>query len=281
MAEKLSPVLRSAFAACCAAAVLLSLPSTSDAQECRRFRRGDANSDGSVDLSDPVATLGYLFEAGTTPTCMDAVDSDDSGVLDITDAVFTLGYLFLGTAPPPDPGPVDCGRDFTFDELECDIQPPCVPSLETRDFAGFSRFEYAQQPGLGFCGEVGTVRTAVIAKSDAGAYHLEMSLLLEGTPGVDPCLFPGRGPPCVVDVPLTPRDLTEKEAERVREVFAIVPLFADSAEICECIAIDPCLIRNFTWDADGASDFICSAPRLEEAETAEILALLESLRPGA
>ncbi|MBI4605310.1 MAG: hypothetical protein HY721_25380, partial [Planctomycetes bacterium] len=45
----------------------------------RRFVRGDANSDGVVDLSDAVFTLLHLFGGGRAPACEDALDAGDSG----------------------------------------------------------------------------------------------------------------------------------------------------------------------------------------------------------
>lgn len=67
-----------------------------------QFIRGDANDDGSVDISDPIKILFYLFAAVSSPTCLDSLDADDRGSIDITDAIFLLQFLFnAGTAPPP------------------------------------------------------------------------------------------------------------------------------------------------------------------------------------
>src|SRR5262245_34817236 len=65
------------------------------------FRRGDTNSDGAVDLSDGVGTLGFLFLGSSPPACRDAADADDNGVLELTDAVFTFGFLFSGGSAIP------------------------------------------------------------------------------------------------------------------------------------------------------------------------------------
>lgn len=77
------------------------------------FIRGDSNSDGRVDLSDALFTLGCKFLGEKCPTCRDAADANDDGVVDISDPVRTLGYLFLGFEPPPAPGPRACGPDPT------------------------------------------------------------------------------------------------------------------------------------------------------------------------
>jgi hypothetical protein len=85
------------------------------------FLRGDANSDGKIDISDPLMTLGFLFTGGAASSCPDAADANDDGTLNIADPTYTLGYLFLGTAAPPPPGALACGFDPTSDGL-----PPCV-----------------------------------------------------------------------------------------------------------------------------------------------------------
>jgi hypothetical protein len=89
------------------------------------FRRGETNGDATIDISDPVAVLAWLFLGGEEPWCLDAADSDDSGALDLSDAVYTLQYLFLSGAPPAYPGPVLCGADETPDGLgSCSGGPP-------------------------------------------------------------------------------------------------------------------------------------------------------------
>ncbi len=81
------------------------------------FRRGDANDDCKVNLSDGVYTLQWLFQAGPEPACQDAADADDSAVIDLSDAVFTFSYLFLAGRPIPDPGSESPGLDPTVDGL--------------------------------------------------------------------------------------------------------------------------------------------------------------------
>jgi hypothetical protein len=83
-----------------------------------RFLRGDANGDGRVDISDPVATLLALFLGGPGLQCADAGDANDDGAIDVADAIFGLNALFTGGRPPPEPFP-DCGEDPTADGLGC------------------------------------------------------------------------------------------------------------------------------------------------------------------
>ena len=84
-----------------------------------RFRRGDANNDATVDMSDPIRVLTLLFLDGDPPDCRSAFDGDDNGEINLADAIFLLGFLFLQGALPPDPGPRECGRDPTPDTLSC------------------------------------------------------------------------------------------------------------------------------------------------------------------
>ena len=86
-----------------------------------RFRRADANGDGSVDIADPSHSLTHLFLEGGALECDDAADSNDDGLIDLADAVYTLNFLFLGGGPPAFPGPVACGADLSADPLQCEI----------------------------------------------------------------------------------------------------------------------------------------------------------------
>ncbi|MCA8959794.1 MAG: immunoglobulin domain-containing protein [Planctomycetes bacterium] len=82
------------------------------------FLRGDSNQDGTVDLSDTIYTLAYLFQKGTL-ACEAATDVNDDGSIDITDPIVILDYFFAGGPPPEIPFP-DCGADPTLDVLTCE-----------------------------------------------------------------------------------------------------------------------------------------------------------------
>jgi hypothetical protein len=104
--------------------LILAAPCVLVGAESTRFRRGDANSDARVDLSDAVSTLNALFLGRGEIGCRDASDANDDGSLDLTDAVSTLLYLFLHGSPPPAPG-LECGRDLSDDELGCEAYAAC------------------------------------------------------------------------------------------------------------------------------------------------------------
>jgi hypothetical protein len=88
------------------------------------FRRGDADGDGKVNLTDAVYTLNSLFGGGPQPSCLDAADADDSGTVSLPDAVYSLNYLFQAGNPPPAPSPESCGVDPTVDSLPaCSYDP--------------------------------------------------------------------------------------------------------------------------------------------------------------
>ena len=89
------------------------------------FRRGDADADNTVNLTDAVMTLNALFQGGPQPPCADAGDADDDGSVSVTDAVFTLNYLFQGGPVPTTPGPGNCGVDPTTDPLGCEAGQSC------------------------------------------------------------------------------------------------------------------------------------------------------------
>jgi hypothetical protein len=83
--------------------------------ESASFRRGDADGNQAMDLTDAVAIIEHLV-MGRALACTDAADSDDSGVLDLTDAIYTLNHLFLSGPAPAAPGPHTCGADPTADD---------------------------------------------------------------------------------------------------------------------------------------------------------------------
>ncbi|HLU46556.1 MAG TPA: immunoglobulin domain-containing protein, partial [Planctomycetota bacterium] len=89
-----------------------------------RFLRSDANTDLSVDISDAITTLNYLFRGGVDPTCVNAFDSNDDESVDIADAIYLLGWLFRGGEPPPPPNvQTGCGTDPTGGALTCESYP--------------------------------------------------------------------------------------------------------------------------------------------------------------
>ena len=80
------------------------------------FVRGDANADGTRDLTDAVYMLGCNFLGTECGDCIDANDANDDGVGDITDPIYLLNFLFSGGPDAPAPG-ATCGPDPTADSL--------------------------------------------------------------------------------------------------------------------------------------------------------------------
>jgi hypothetical protein len=89
------------------------------------FERGDANTDCSLDITDAIHSLAYLFAEGTEALCLDCADTNDDGAIDITDPIMTLSYLFAGGEYPPDPFNYR-GIDETMDTLTCNEYPICT-----------------------------------------------------------------------------------------------------------------------------------------------------------
>lgn len=99
-----------------------------------RFVRGDANSDGRIDVSAAVCIFDYLFRGGPEPACFDAADANDAepDAVDSSDGIYLLRWLFLKGPAPPAPRPSqpnyhagDCGIDPTEDALP-DCSAPAV-----------------------------------------------------------------------------------------------------------------------------------------------------------
>lgn len=85
------------------------------------FVRGDVNLDDRVNVSDVIHLLRHLF-VGWSIRCQDSADANDTGTLDVTDAVVQLEFLFLNGPAFPPPYP-QAGIDPTPDELGCDLSP--------------------------------------------------------------------------------------------------------------------------------------------------------------
>ena len=105
--------------------------------ECN-FLRGDADSNGKVELTDAVRILGFLFQGKQEPSCMDAADANDNGKIDISDAIALLQYLFLGGPPPRLPYPAR-GIDPTADSLGCfgEVTDADCVIQRAKDLCGF------------------------------------------------------------------------------------------------------------------------------------------------
>ncbi|MGE3165949.1 MAG: dockerin type I repeat-containing protein [Planctomycetota bacterium] len=82
------------------------------------FVRGDANSDGTVNVLDAVRIVGVLFQGVPGTGCQDAMDVNDSGAVDLADVSYLLPHLFLMTQAPPPPYPAP-GVDPTPDAILC------------------------------------------------------------------------------------------------------------------------------------------------------------------
>jgi len=61
---------------------------------------GDSDGGGTVDISDAVHLIAYIFGGGPAPDPLIAGDSDCSGAIDISDPVYLIAYIFGGGPAP-------------------------------------------------------------------------------------------------------------------------------------------------------------------------------------
>ena len=75
------------------------------APPCTPFIRGDMNGDETLDLTDAIFFLDYLFLSGEAPVPLDAADTNGDEDVDLVDGLYLLAYLFTNGDPPPFPFP--------------------------------------------------------------------------------------------------------------------------------------------------------------------------------
>ena len=61
---------------------------------------GDANGDGTINISDAVFLIQYIFAHGTAPNPLCQGDANGDGTVNISDAVFLIQYIFAHGAAP-------------------------------------------------------------------------------------------------------------------------------------------------------------------------------------
>jgi hypothetical protein len=61
---------------------------------------GDADCSGSVDISDAVFLITYIFAGGIPPYDRNAADENGDCAVDISDAVYLIAYIFSGGPAP-------------------------------------------------------------------------------------------------------------------------------------------------------------------------------------
>lgn len=67
------------------------------------FVPGDANGDATINVSDAVYVINYVFVAGPAPQPLESGDGNCDGVVNVSDAVFLINHVFTGG-----PGPENC-----------------------------------------------------------------------------------------------------------------------------------------------------------------------------
>jgi hypothetical protein len=66
------------------------------------YSPGDVDGSGSIDISDVVFLISYIFSGGLPPIPLARGDVNCSSGVDISDAVFLISYIFSGGSAPHD-----------------------------------------------------------------------------------------------------------------------------------------------------------------------------------
>jgi hypothetical protein len=74
--------------------------STSRAYSFKVYLNGDADGSDTVDISDAVYIIAYIFSGGSAPVPLAAGDANCDHGVDISDVVLLISYIFGGGAAP-------------------------------------------------------------------------------------------------------------------------------------------------------------------------------------
>ena len=85
------------------------------------IRRGDANNDMVVDMSDAIYLSTWLYQGGPEPGCIEQADVNNDGVVDGADPTHIMNWYYNGGEPPASPGPYNtsCKADPYWPYLGC------------------------------------------------------------------------------------------------------------------------------------------------------------------
>jgi hypothetical protein len=67
------------------------------------YKIGDVTQDGTVDVSDVIYLINYLYKGGPAPVPMECANVSGDEIVDISDAVYLLNYLFKHGPTPKCP----------------------------------------------------------------------------------------------------------------------------------------------------------------------------------
>jgi hypothetical protein len=233
-------------------ALLTAAPSfATTAEQC-----GDADLSGSRTVTDGVLILRTAAELSSGCTVASRCDVDGNGQITVTDGVAALRLA------AELPTTTDC-RDVVDDHFP------------------FTLFVFDRRSAFGFCPPLDSV-SHVVLSSGADGITRSAKVFRAGTPGDPNCLteeiMPVPDAECVLEVTLPDRLLTADEVTRVDAAFSAVTREQQRHPDCSRITFDPCLVDEFTWDGSTITDFVCGEPRLLPDESAELIAVLDSLQ---
>lgn len=219
---------------------------------------GDADASGSRTVTDGVLVLRTAAELTGGCAVASRCDVDGNGRVTVTDGVAAL-------------------------RLAAGLDTPLACRNAVVDDSHFTIFTFRRSSAFGFCPALDSFSALVL--SDIGGGMLELTgakAIVAGTPGdpdCDPAIMTRPAVACAKEVTLPDRVLSADDAARVRAAFAAVEREQQRDPDCARVAFDPCLIDEFSWDTSTITDFECGEPRLVQAESARLIAVLDTLQP--
>jgi hypothetical protein len=121
------------------------------------YKRGDADGNGVLQVTDAIKIFQWLFVAGHQVGCLAALDANDDHSIDISDGPYLTRFLFVGGPPPPAPHP-QCGLDLDPGPFTCE-EYFCPPSANLSQLPGH---QSETTVAINACSEGGEVENVVV-----------------------------------------------------------------------------------------------------------------------
>ncbi|MCP4568286.1 MAG: T9SS type A sorting domain-containing protein [FCB group bacterium] len=153
--------------------------------------QGDANSDGALNIGDPVYLISYVFKGRRPPVPLEAGDANIDNVINVGDAVYMLNYIFKG-GPPPTLAKPKASKEVVYYTVEQSAgagSKKLSITIDSRIDLGGMQCEFSDPGGFTRYSnpETGALASGMsVYQGQSGEYHRFGILDMEGLNQINP-----------------------------------------------------------------------------------------------